>query len=98
MYYSKEEMKAETNFHTKVTPKLRFCTEEEFDNFIKNYPNKLYVDFFMDAYSWNDFTLADKWPDTMVAMRFLAWYPNEEDEFKIAENMDEVFTSMDKGE
>ena len=87
----------DTNPHFTVAPKMEMCTREEFEEFIKNYPNELHEDFFMDAYSYNDFSLADFWPDTMVAMAFPAWYEDEEDEFKIAKNMDEVFASM-KGE
>lgn len=82
-----------------VEPKLEDCTEEEFKKFIREYPNKLDRDYYMDVFSYNDFTLAQRWPASIVAMRFPAYYPEkgEKDEFKIAVNMKEVFESM-KGE
>lgn len=94
-YVNKKHM--DTNPHFTVAPKMEMCTKEEFEEFIKNYPNELHEDSFMDAYSYNDFSLADFWPDTIVAMVFPAWDKDDEDEFKIAKNMDEVFASMKEG-
>lgn len=34
-----------TNPHFTVAPKMKMCTKEEFEEFIKNYPNKLHEDF-----------------------------------------------------
>lgn len=48
----------------------------------------------MDAYSYNDFTIANKWPGSIVAMAFPGYGPNDPDTFKIAKNMDEVFASI----
>lgn len=87
----------DTNPHFTVAPKMEMCTREEFEEFIKNYPNELHEDFFMEAYFYNDFSLAGSWPDTIVAMFFPAWDKDDEDEFKIAKNMDEVFASMKEG-
>lgn len=79
--------------YCKIAPQLEYCIKEEFKKFITNYPNKLHVDFFMDAYSWNDFTIAELWPDTMVAMEFPPMYHETESKYKIAVNIDEVFAS-----
>ena len=45
-------------------------SREEFVEFIKNYPSKLDKDWFMDWYSWNDFSRNGGcvWPESMVAM------------------------------
>ena len=80
-----------------VTPKLEPCTKEEWREFLNNYPNKLQEDFYMDAYSYNDFTIAKKWPDSIVAMAFPGYGPDDPDTFKIAKNMDEVFASIKEG-
>lgn len=81
------------NLYT-VAPKLEFCTKEEWIEFIKNYPNKLQRDYYMDAYSYNDFTIAKMWPGSIVAMAFSGYGPDDPDTFKIAKNMDEVFASI----
>ena len=80
-----------------VAPKLEPCTKEEWREFLNNYPNKLQEDFYMDAYSYNDFTIAKKWPDSIVAMAFPGYGPDDPDTFKIAKNMDEVFASIKEG-
>ena len=38
---------------------LKEVSKEEFDLFLNNYPNKLERDWFMDWFSWNDFTIAE---------------------------------------
>ena len=43
-------------------------TKEEFEKYIKSYPNKLVRDYYMDWYSWNDFSDGKVWPESMVAM------------------------------
>lgn len=42
--------------------------EPTFNAFIRNYPNPLAIDQFMDSASWNDFSLHPKWPESVVAM------------------------------
>jgi hypothetical protein len=46
-------------------------TKEEFDQFISSYPNTLETDvaqmFEPPLKTWNDFTIAPKWPDSVVA-------------------------------
>ena len=42
-------------------------TREEMIDFINNYPKPLVQDFYMDWYSWNDFSDNKKWPESMVA-------------------------------
>ena len=80
-----------------IAPKLEKCTKEEWREFLNNYPNKLQEDFYMDAYSYNDFTIAKKWPDSIVALAFPGYGPDDPDTFKIAKNMDEVFASIKEG-
>jgi hypothetical protein len=80
-----------------IKPKREPCTKEEFVKFLENYPNKLEQDFYMDAISFNDFSLAEKWPASVVAMIYLPMARSESSTYAIATNMDEVFTSM-KGE
>ena len=80
-----------------VKPNKETCTKEEFDKFLETYPNKLEQDFYMNAISFNDFTIAKKWPASVVAMIYLPQARNEASEYAIATNMDEVFASM-KGE
>ena len=79
-----------------IEPKLESCTKEEFYNFIENYPNKLRCDFYMDTYSFNDFTLG-YWPYSMVAIMDPTWNGyDEEDEYKIARNYKEALASIVK--
>ena len=79
-----------------IEPKLEPCTKEEFENFIKNYPNKLHGDFYMDVYSFNDFALG-YWPYSMVAILTPAWEGyDEEDEYRIARNYKEALASIVK--
>lgn len=80
-----------------IRPQRESCTKEEFVKFLENYPNKLEQDFYMDAISFNDFTLAKKWPASIVAMIYLPMSRDESSTYAIATNMDEVFASM-KGE
>ena len=79
-----------------VEPKFEYCSKEEFIEFLKSYPNPLNRDYYMDAFSYNDFKIADKWPDSIVAMMYPAYYPEkgESDEYRIAVNMKEVFESI----
>lgn len=62
---------------------MKKVSKKEFDDFIANYPRKLEVDYFMEWYSYNDFTLGDK--DSIVAMEsddFGGAFPKE---YKIKE-------------
>ena len=62
---------------------MKEVSKKEFDDFIANYPRKLEVDYFMEWYSYNDFTLGDK--DSIVAMEsddFDGAFPKE---YKIKE-------------
>lgn len=44
-------------------------SKEEFEKFLKEYPNKLESDWFMDWVSWNDFSEGKVWPESMIAMQ-----------------------------
>lgn len=50
---------------------MKPVSKEEFEKFISEYPNKLEIDYFMDWYSYNDFSLNGGcvWPESMVAMK-----------------------------
>ena len=50
---------------------MKPVSKEEFEKFISEYPNKLEVDYYMDWYSYNDFSLNGGcvWPESMVAMK-----------------------------
>lgn len=54
---------------------LRKCTESEFDAFVAGYPRPLERDvagiFEPPLVTLNDFTLAPKWPDSVVASYYL---------------------------
>lgn len=50
-------------------------SKEEFDAFLEAYPNKLEKDYYMDWYSWNDFSDGKVWPESVVAMMWPdGWY------------------------
>lgn len=44
-----------------------YVTKEELNEFICAYPRQLDWDYYMDWWSWNDFSFG-KWPESMVAM------------------------------
>lgn len=77
-----------------VVPKLESCSEVEFKAFINKYPNKLISDFYVDAISYNDFSIAKKWPGSVVAMLYPPMYDDKECLYAIAKNMDKVFASI----
>ena len=65
--------------------KIRHLTEvskEEFEKFLSEYPNELVKDYFMDAVSYNDFTLGD-WPNSTVAMYKPPMYNETETVYRI---------------
>lgn len=66
---------------------MKEVSKEEFEKFIDEYPNDLETDFYMDWYSWNDFTKNGgcKWPESIVAMKSIG-YGNTPIKYKIEEN------------
>ena len=69
--------------------KLKQVTKEEFIDFIKNYPKKLETDIYaiseLPLITYNDFSIADKWPDSVVASTF-AYGNNPDDYYYVPEN------------
>lgn len=49
-------------------PSLTKVTKEEFDTFLKNYPRKLEADFYMDYWSFYDWSLSSEHTECKVAM------------------------------
>lgn len=95
----------EREFYYSVVPIHKKVTKEEFIKFIQNYPRKLKMDVWgacePPLITYNDFELADRWPYSVVAKTH-AWSndpdhyyyaPEEEREYKIMENYEEVFAS-----
>lgn len=64
-------------------------TKEEFDNFIKLYPNKLKTNCHTicepPMVSFNDFSIAKYWPESMVAsiVKNSSWDKNQKDDYYI---------------
>lgn len=54
-----------------MNEEFKKVTKEEFDNFLKNYPNKLekYVSFMFEPplMTYNDYIKNKKWPDSVIA-------------------------------
>ena len=48
-------------FYT-VKPIRKEVSVEEFKEFVNNYPRKLEIDYYMEAWTYNDFELANIWP------------------------------------
>lgn len=88
-----------------VEPKKKQVNKEKFLEFIKNYPRPLNRDVFgacePPAVSYNDFALANRWPYSIVASTFLYdappdspyYVPEDEREYVIIENYEELFAS-----
>lgn len=92
-------------FYT-VEPIMKRVTKEEYKEFINKYPRRLDVDCCgicePPVITHNDFELANRWPYSVVAR---TWYysdnpddypyytPEEEREYYIMENYEEVFNS-----
>ena len=86
-------------------PKMESVTEEEFNQFLKDYPRLLSRDVAGMAdppvISYNDFELAEKWPFSVVAQTHAYsndpddyyYVPEEERKYKIMSNYQEVFGS-----
>lgn len=84
-------MKPQEWFYTKE-PVMKKVTEEEFKEFLKNYPRRLEGDVCGWAepptVTYNDFELANRWPYSIVATKC-----REYGSFRIMENYEEVFAS-----
>ena len=92
-------------FYT-VEPIMKRVTKEEYIEFINKYPRPLTGDccgiYEPPIITYNDFELANRWPYSIVAR---TWYysdnpddypyytPEEEREYYIMENYEEVFNS-----
>lgn len=86
-------------------PVMKSVSKDEFVEFIKDYPRRLVRDVFgacdPPAVSYNDFTLANRWPHSVVASTFLydddpdGYYyePEEKREYRIMSNYAECFAS-----
>lgn len=82
----------------KVRPELQQVTKEAFDKFLHSYPNHLEEDYYMGVVTYNDFSIAPMWPDSIVASRDIEFEydPNRPGYARIATNMKEVFESIEK--
>lgn len=82
----------------KVKPILVNATKRELDEFLDNYPRPLSTDYFVGVITWNDFSIAPMWPDSIVAARNIEFEhnPDESGYARIASNMMEVFNSIEK--
>lgn len=91
-------------FYT-VELEYKCVSEEEFYNFINNYPRKLKRNCFgacdPPSITYNDFELANRWPYSIVASTFLYsddpndyyYCPKGKRVYKICYNYEEVFNS-----
>ena len=91
-------------FYT-AEPITKKVTKEEFMEFIKNYPRKLKRDVCgisdPPAVSYNDFELANRWPDSIVASTFLYddnpddyfYEPKAKRTYRVVINHEELFES-----
>lgn len=77
-----------------VRPVLVTVSKQEFLDFIKNYPEKLEPDYYMGCVSYNDWTIAPMWPDSIIAIREVDFEQPEDSWGRIAMNMDEVRKSI----
>ena len=50
-----------------VEPKFDWATKEEFETFILNYPHTLERDYYMGWLTYNDFSIAGAFPESVVA-------------------------------
>lgn len=84
-------------FYT-IAPKLVDVTRQEFTDFIVNYPNKLQTDCRLGTLTYNDYSIAPMWPESIVASRNIEFEhdPNKKGYGKIASNIKEVFNSIKK--
>ena len=97
-----EPMKKENKFYT-AKRNLVEVSKEEFINFINNYPRPLDRDVCgisdPPLISYNDFELANRWPDSIIASTFLYddnpndyfYEPPEERTYRILKNYQECF-------
>lgn len=88
-----------------VEPIRKKVSEQEFIEFIKNYPRKLvrHVSGICDppSITYNDFELADRWPYSIIANTWMYsddpddyfYEPKEAREYEIIVNYEEIFNS-----
>jgi len=71
------------------SPGFKTVTKEEFEQFLKDYPEKLVHDVCRvcdpPMISFNDFTKAEKWPESVVAKYFDRYYPTDDITYMIQE-------------
>ena len=97
-------MKKENKFYTAKRNIVK-VSEQEFIDFINNYPRHLDRDVYAvcepPSITYNDFELANRWPYSIVASTHMFsddpndyyYYPPEEREFRILKNYQECFDS-----
>ena len=78
-----------SQFH-KIAPQFETVSKEEFLNFINNYPNQLVTDYYMGHITYNDFTFAPQWPDSIVAVREVDFQQPEGQYGRILINLKEM--------
>lgn len=95
----------EQEFFYTAKPIKKKVTKEEFERYISNYPRRLEVDVCgisdPPLISYNDFELANRWPYSVVARTWAYddnpndyfYEPEEEREYYIIENYEELFLS-----
>lgn len=84
-----------------MEPIKKSVTQQEFEDFIKNYPRPLEKDcygaFEPPLITYNDFELADKWPYSVVAYTYLYddtghyYVPENKRKYFIIVNYEELF-------
>lgn len=82
-----------------MKPIKKNVTRQEFEDFIKNYPRPLERDCFgafePPLITYNDFALADRWPDSVVASTYLYdgyyYVPENKRKYFIIVNYEELF-------
>ena len=97
--------KAFSNPYYTVEPIMKRVTRAEFEAWIKAYPRDLDVDVYgacdPPAVSYNDFSLADRWPHSIVARTYAYdekpgsyyYFPEEQRHYYVMVNYEEVFAS-----
>lgn len=105
MEEAKARKKEVGNKFYKVERNMVKVSEQEFIDFINNYPRPLDRDVYgvcdPPSITYNDFELANRWPYSIVASTHMFsddpndyyYYPPEEREFRILKNYQECFDS-----
>lgn len=90
-----EEMNQE--FFYTAERKIKRVTREEFYQFIKDYPRLLYTNWTgisdPPQITYNDFSLADRWPYSVVATTYK--YDNEPGEYYYEPEENRIFTVLE---